>query len=343
MLAVLLSLIYLFDTIELHRRASKYDGVPLSLLLKMGLLKLPEVGQMVFPFAVLFSAMFTFWKFTRRYELIVMRSSGFSVWQFLSPILAVAVLFGMFQISVVNPLGALLLTKFEHMEHNYLAPQKNLVTLSREGLWLRQPTEEGHAIIYAKSVRMPEWILKSAMVLNFDRQDVFLHRVDASDANLHGGYWLFKNAVYNDKAGNKLEENTYQLKTDLTISEIEDSFSSPETMSFWTLPSFINTMENTGFDSTRLRIYFHSLLSQPLLFAAMILLAASVSLRPPRSGGTMLLVVMGVIIGFIVFFVSSFLKALGASHQVPVALASWSPALITMLFGVAVMLNLEDG
>src|SRR5690606_11324081 len=98
LLSVLLAVIYLFDTVELLRRASKYDDIPLMLVLQMGLLKLPEVGQVLFPFAVLFSAMFTFWHLTRRNELIVVRAAGFSVWQFLTPIIAVVIAVAIFQI-----------------------------------------------------------------------------------------------------------------------------------------------------------------------------------------------------------------------------------------------------
>ena len=80
-----------------------------------------------------------------------------------------------------------------------------------------------------------------------------------------------------------------------------------------------------------------------LFIAAMVLLAACVSLRPPRQRGTMLLVGIGITAGFIVFFVGSFLQALGASHQIPVFLAAWAPTLITFLLGLSVMLTLEDG
>ena len=102
-------------------------------------------------------------------------------------------------------------------------------------------------------------------------------------------------------------------------------------------------MEATGFDTTQMKIHYQTLLAQPLLFVAMILLAATVSLRPPRAGGTMALIASGVFTGFIVFFVASFLQALGSSHQIPVFLAAWSPALIAFLLGIAAILNIEDG
>ena len=40
---------------------------------------------------------------------------------------------------------------------------------------------------------------------------------------------------------------------------------------------------------------------------------------------------------------ASFLKALGISQQIPVALAAWSPAMITLLLGASALFTLEDG
>src|SRR5690606_30300204 len=94
LLGILLAIVYLFDTVELLRRAAKFEDVPLSLVLQMGLLKLPDVGQVVLPFAILFSALYTFWLLARRHELVILRAAGLSVWQFLGPIVGVAVLAG---------------------------------------------------------------------------------------------------------------------------------------------------------------------------------------------------------------------------------------------------------
>lgn len=343
MLMVLLAVIYLFDTVELLRRAGKYDDVTLAMTLQMGLLKLPEAGQIILPFAVLFSAMFTFWQLTRRHELVVVRAAGFSVWQFLAPVLAVAIGFGVLQMTVINPAGALLLGKFERMEGEFLNRKTSTVTLLKEGLWLRQLEEGGTVILHANKVDPANWLLADVMALYFSNDDTFVQRLDAPQARLTDGHWLFTDAVINRPRGAAQTAESVTLKTDITGTEIEESFSAPQTLSFWAMPGFIQTMESTGFDSARLRIHFHSLLAQPLLFAAMILLAAAVGLRPPRLSGTMNLIVVGVLIGFVVFFMSSFLQALGGSHQIPVLLAAWSPALVTFLLGLAVMLNLEDG
>lgn len=361
LICALLSVIYLFDTVELIRRASKADDVPISLVLQMGLLKLPEVGQTLFPFAILFSAMFTFWQLTRRYELIVVRASGFSVWQFLVPILGTAILVGFLQMMIINPIGAVLISKFEHLERTYLSHQENQVAVFKEGLWLRQailieatnqtpdtaqeqkPLTAGYVILHARKVTQPDWELQNVMALYFTNANDFLQRVDAQSAILKKGRWVMHNAVIHKDISQPERLATYELPTNLTIPDIEESFSSPQSMSFWSLPAYIQTLERTGFDASRLKVHYQNLLAQPLMFAAMILLAATVSMRPPRSRGTFVMILIGVFAGFIIFFMSSFLQALGASQQIPITLAAWSPALICFLLGMTVMMNVEDG
>ena len=349
--AALLAVVYLFDTVELLRRASKRPDVPLSLVLQMGLLKLPEVGQVLFPFAILFSAMYTFWQLTRRYELVVVRAAGFSVWQFLAPIMLVAMSVGVLQMTVINPVGALFVGKFEQLERLYLKMDDSQIAVFKEGFWLRQALinengdeEKGYVILHAEKINQPDWTLKNISAFFFDNADGFVQRLDAKSGALQPGQWFFEDAAMSSlQQGGAVHEKNYILPTNLTIADVEDSFSSPETMSFWRLPGHIQTLEETGFDASRLKVHYQNLLAQPLLFAAMVLLAATVSLRPPRLRGAFTMLGIGVFIGFFVFFMSSFLQALGASQQIPVVLAAWAPAVICLLLGTAVVMNLEDG
>lgn len=354
MLGILLGIIYLFDTVELIRRASKSSDVPLSLVLQMGFLKLPEVAQILFPFAVLFSAIYTFWQFNRRSELVVLRAAGFSVWQFLAPVLLVAATAGFLHVGVFNPIGSLFIGKYEQLEAEVLGRDDNQIALFRGGLWLRQNAdgtliddvselEDGYVIMHARKIEQPSWKLQNVTVFYFGRDDLFLMRVDSQYARLEEGRWVFEAPRFYTQDGQRRVRDQFALPTALTRADIEESFSSPQSMSFWQLPGHIQTLEETGFDASRLHVYYHNLLSQPLLFIAMVLLAASVSMRPPRVRGGIILLASGVFTGFVVFFMSSYLQALGSTQQLPPVLAAWSPAMICTLLGLTAILNLEDG
>ncbi len=343
LLGILLAIVYLFDTVELLRRAAKFENVPLTLTLQMGLLKLPEVGQIILPFGILFSALYTFWLLARRNELVILRAAGLSVWQFLAPIVGVAMLIGVFHMTVINPIGAMMIARYQVLEANFLEAKDNTVSIGEQGLWLRQKTDDGGFIMHAQKVRMPEWKMSNVTTFYFRETGDFVRRMDAETATLDNGRWLFRDVTINEGAKAPQKSDSETLPTNLTVSEIEESFSTPEQTPFWMLPSYIHTMEATGFDSKKLRIHFQTLLAQPLLFAAMVVLAATVSLRMARFQPTALLIGSGVVIGFVVFFASSFLKALGASDQIPVLLAAWFPPLIALALGVSVILTTEDG
>ncbi|MEI7669813.1 MAG: LptF/LptG family permease, partial [Pseudomonadota bacterium] len=88
---------------------------------------------------------------------------------------------------------------------------------------------------------------------------------------------------------------------------------------------------------------FYSMLASPFLLCAMILIGAVFSLRLPRRGGIMLLVVTGIITGFMVHFLTNLIYAFGQSGDIPVMLAAWSPAMIALMMGGGMLLHLEDG
>ena len=133
------------------------------------------------------------------------------------------------------------------------------------------------------------------------------------------------------------------LATTLTPRKIEESFASPDTMSFWDLPGFIGLLEQSGFPAQRHRLHFNVLLARPFLLCAMVLVAATFSLRMQRRGGATLMIVGGVVSGFVLYFVSDIVFALGLSAKLPVALAAWTPTGVSLIFGASMLLHLEDG
>ena len=114
-------------------------------------------------------------------------------------------------------------------------------------------------------------------------------------------------------------------------------------MSFWDLPGFIQTLEKAGFSAVRHRLYWHSLLAAPLLMCAMVLIAASFTLRHSGLGGTTFVIAGGVITGFVLYFFTDIVFALGLSDSIPAVLAAWTPSGVATLLGLATLLHLEDG
>lgn len=349
LLVILLGIIVLFDCAELMRRASKLSEVGFDLILQMALFKLPEAGAEVFPFAILLSAIFSLWSLSKRHELTVFRNAGLSAWQFILPMSVAAFMVGCLFVAVLNPLSTLMLGRYQNLEAAHLGSEQKLVTISKNGLWLRQKSlretdlHESYLIFHSDRIDLEQWIMEEVMVLFFDKDDNFIKRVDAESAQLHHGYWLINNVDINYLSKTSEEQDEFIIKTNLTREDIIESFSDPQLVSFWSLPEYIKLMKNAGIETRAIRMHYYTLVVQPLFFAVLVLLAASFCLKPPRFQNGLHLAGLTILSAFGLFFLSSLLKALGGAEQLPVALAAIAPSLITTLIAVNVIMHTEDG
>jgi len=176
-----------------------------------------------------------------------------------------------------------------------------------------------------------------------DGRSQFTGRIEAQSAKLEHGFWVVEQGQ-RFRLGEPAEPfDAMRLATGLTSRKIEDSLASPESMSFWELPGYVSLLEQSGFSAQRHRLQFNALLAKPLLFCAMVLVAASFSLRMQRRGGAIALLMSGVAVGFLLYFLSDVVFALGLSARIPILLAAWAPAGVSMIFGVSMLLHLEDG
>jgi lipopolysaccharide export system permease protein len=341
-----LMLIFISEFIELTRRAADRPEATVGILLKMASLKLPFTAQQVMPFAVLLGSIMALWSMTRSRELIVARAAGVSVWQFLAPAIAIAFMIGAIGVTIFNPLAALAEAEYKQLENNLLKNQTESFTLTSSGLWLRQSDHEGtQAVIHAFTMpQPPQMLLGQASIFFFRGNDHLIRRLDAASARLDEGRWVLTDvAEWRPERDESQHHDSLTVPTNLTMQKIEESFATPETMSFWTLPAFIDLLEHSGFSAQKHKLYFDSLLARPFLLCAMVLIAAIFSLRMQRRGGTTGMLIGGVIAGFMLYFVSDIVFALGASSTIPVALAAWTPAGISTLLGMTFLLHLEDG
>jgi lipopolysaccharide export system permease protein len=339
----LMAIVFLFDVIELLRRAAILPNATLLAVVKMSLLKQPKLAQEIIPFVVLFATMIAFFRLTRTHELTVVRAAGVSVWQFLLPVVVDVLLIGAFTLAVVNPVSAVLYSRYEELEAELFHGQANLFAVSPNGVWLRQAEGATNSVVHAAHINAASMTLDNVIVFTFQGEDRFIDRIDAASAELMNGYWLIRNAEVITPGQPTQYQKEYKLATEMTRERIIDGFGSPETISFWDLPAFIHTLEAAGFSATRHRLYFQRSIAGPLLLFAMVLIAATFSLRPPRRGGAVRLMVGGIAAGFLLFFLSNLVAALGQTGAIPVLLAAWAPAIVSTLLGLTMLLHLEDG
>lgn len=333
------SLVFLLSLVEQLRRASGDAG----LAIELAVLQLPFLIQKILPFIILFGSMMAFWRLSRSSELVVARAAGISAWQFLLPAILLGALVGVIQTTVFNPLASSMLARFEQVDAEYLRHSTSRLSVSPTGVWLRQGSEGGQTVINAQRIAQDGAELLTVIFFVFENPDRFVRRIDAESATLRNGYWQIRNADIATLEEPRRHVDEYRMDTDLTPDKIADSFASPETLSFWAIPGFLETLEAAGFSGHRHRLYWHSLLAMPMLLGAMVLFAAVFTMKIGARTSATRTIGAGVICSFLLYFLSDVIQAMGLSGSLPAVLAAWSPASLATMLAMAMVFHLEDG
>ena len=284
--------------------------------------------------------MIAFLNLSRKLELVVARAAGVSVWQFLTPPLAVIVLIGVV-------LRHRLQSSID-LDEREIGPDREqrlrrppAVGAIGCGSGRRASTARRSSTPPARSAGGAEF--KGVEMFNFDDQGNFVERVDAASGELHDGYWELHDAKVVTPGFETLRVSTYLLATNLDRREVAQAFVAPETVSFWRLPALAEQTARAGSRPDRLSLEISGASGPPA------------DAGGDGAGGRLLFVKIlpnGRRRDYGFRWRRGRVRALcgdqsdqrsrrGRLHQRSVA--GWSPGIVGCLFGVYVLLHQEDG
>ena len=346
--AVLFSLLVLVDMVEQARKFSSYDiGWPR--LFGMTLLNTPETMNLILPLIMILATVVLFLSLARSSELVVTRAAGRSALSALQAPIWVAFIIGVMAVGMLNPIVAATAKKYGQMTDSIRAGGTSVLSVSAEGLWLRQGSDDGQTVIRAWRSKKDASVLYDVTFLTYAPDGGPKRRIEAGSAALEDGIWILADAkswplqvgVNAEGAAETFE--TLTLPSTLTLDRIRDSITDPGAVSIYDLPDYIEQLELAGFSPRRHKVWLQTELARPFFLVAMVLVASAFTMRHTRFGGTGVAVLASVLLGFGLYFIRSFAQILGENGQIPVLLAAWAPPVASILLALGLLLHAEDG
>jgi lipopolysaccharide export system permease protein len=347
-LMIFFGILLLIDMIEQLRRFGDSD---LGLLdaLHLSLLNVPESLYRILPLIMIIASMVLFLNLARSSELVVVRASGRSGLRFLATPIICSLLIGCLMVAVVNPMVAGTSKAYADARLRMTQGQGSVLSVSDSGLWLRQGSADSQTVVRAARSNADGSELHGVTFLIFAPDGQPIRRIESENAVLEPGAWVIRNPKVWDLTATNPENTVVpqlsdiRLASELTVDYIRDSFGAPSSIPFWQLPDYISGLEAAGFSARAHRVWLQMELAQPLLLAAMVLVAAGFTMRHVRFGSTGVLVLLALLAGFAIFFLRNFTQVLGENGQIPVLLAAWIAPLAAVLMALGLLLHLEDG
>ncbi|WP_299731460.1 LPS export ABC transporter permease LptG [uncultured Tateyamaria sp.] len=345
---VLATLVFLVDLIDQTRKFSEF-GVGLAQLAGLTLLNAPETLDQILPLIMILGTVSLFLALARSSELVVTRASGRSAMRALVSPVIVALIIGVFATTTLGPIVAATSKRYATLADGYRSGGISALSVSEDGLWLRQGGTTGQTVIRAARSNADASVLYDVTFVAYAPDGGPARRIEAGSAALRDGAWSLRQAkVWPLVAGLNPEASSVvhdmlEVESTLTLDRIRETLGTPTGVSIWDMTELIEQLEQAGFSARKHEVWLQSQLARPLFLVAMVLVAAAFTMRHTRFGGTGTAVLAAVLLGFTLYFIRSFAQILGENGQIPVLLSAWAAPLAAVLLGLGLLLRTEDG
>jgi lipopolysaccharide export system permease protein len=337
MLGIIITIIMTAEVLELMRRYSDDPHKTFASIFMLASLKLPLTLDKILPFSLLIATIVTLTRLNKRQELIVVRSMGVSVWTILLPLLVLALCVAIFRVCILNPLVASTIKHYDSIDT--IGQRTNNGT--DNGVWLRQKDRDGHSIIHGTLTG--DTTLSKVTIFRFGANKQFYERFDAHTAFLYQGFWLLPKTI-RSIAGERAKNFTnHRIPTSLTQQDIWSLMTEPSTLPFLKLLTYTKHLDKAGFSVTRYKQHFYSLIASPILYIAVVVMAAIFCFRQKQRTYIWWLIIATIASGFLLYFTNNLITALGMAGRLPTFLAAFSLPLCIILMGITWLLYAEEG
>ena len=319
------------------------DALKISTLIV--LYRTPSLLETILHFIILLSGLFVFFKLSNNSEIVVMRSSGKSIFQIIKFPMFMIFLFCVFVITIFNPISSTLNTKSEKLKNIYFRNEKEDLLELKNGIWFKQKNLEDNGTIVIKASKVyKDILLFSNVILTYiDENDNFVKRINAQNIKLNNNEWISADNYIIQEGKNTEFIKLLKIPTNLTqkfVSKtIQNDYESLYNISFWKLRSSIKDLKESGFNTLKFEVRYYYLMTVPFLFAIMIFISAYFGIVSTRSNKKYLSIIKGIAVGFIIFISHNVIVELTNAQRLTIFDGSVLIVLIYIILSILLLLK----
>ena len=302
----------------------------------------PSMIYLMAPMAVLLGVLITFGLLDKSSELIAMKASGFSVYRATLPVIVICGLFA----------GALFVfdqyyipktNREQEILRNEIKGKPPQTYLQADRKWIFGQSNE---IYYYRVFDPDQNRFGGISVFEFDPNSFQLtRRIQAEHAYWDDSLqkWVFDKGWVRSLSGASIQDyRTFDVATFDELHENPGYFKKEvkqsSEMSYEELRRYIEDLQQSGFDTVRLKVQLQKKIAFPLITLVMAVLAIPFS-ASGRRGGALVGVAVALGIAVIYWVTSGLFEAMGNANQLPAMLAAWAPDFIFAIAGGYMLLR----
>jgi LPS export ABC transporter permease LptG/LPS export ABC transporter permease LptF len=318
------------------------NGIAMSRVFTYLFFLTPMLIYETLPISVLVAVLVTFGVLTKHNEVTAFKACGISLHRLAIPVLAISGVFsaGLFAFDHFYIPDA---NKKQDALRNEIKGKPVQTYLHPERKWI---FGRGSRIYYYKYFDNLERVMGNVSVFELDPKTFDLQReISAERAQWQPSLrtWIFQSGWVRQVRPTTFTR--FQVMTFPELDEPPDYFlkelKQDKQMNFYELEAYIGDLQQSGFDTIRLRVQLYKKFSVPLLAVIMATISIPFGFLVGNRGA---MAGIGVSIGIAMAYwgVGKLFEQIGNANQLPPGLAAWSPDVIFALAGTYLLLRMRS-
>ena len=304
------------------------------------LLNLPSIVYEIFPFIFLISSQIIFLNLIEKGELNTFKNHGLSNFKLIKLIASISFLSGLFIVTMFYNLSASLQFKYLDIKKNYTNDNKYLATITENGLWIKDESEKKINFINAKNFSLN--FLENVDIIQLDKDFNFLKNIKSEKAFIEDNRWILSNSKIIDNNNSVFEQPEIYFDSNFNYKDISGLFSNLTSLTIWKLIDLKKNYLSIKYSTTEIDYHFHKIMAYPFLITIISVLSATLMLNIGYQKQKLYLIVIGIIISVIIYYVNFFFGTMGINEKIPLVISVWTPILILLIISAIGLVRINE-
>ncbi len=329
----------LFEEIEFFKNSNSSILIPVSLTA----LYVPNIVIKLMPFIIFISSMWFLLNLRNSTDLLTMKVFGYSNFKIFFILAFISFIFGWMILFAINPITSTMIKYYEQTKSKYSRDIDHLISINKNGLWIKENINDGYRIISADPTRNN--IVKNVIIFNLNKDNDLTSKIFSKKADISKNDWDLTDVIINqfkDGVNTQTYLEKHTILSKYNYHKISILFKNFDTMSFLELLLNYDDLQKKGYNKSYLDQNLNSMLSMPFFLFIMTSLASILSMGTLKKSNSLAFIAVGLIACVAIYYFKDLSLALGQTNRISLSLAVWIPVIAIGLFSSIGVLQINE-
>ena len=295
------------------------------------ILNIPSIIFEILPFIFLLGVMFFFINLYDNEEIELLRANGINNTKITMIISIVSLITGIIIIIVYYSFSANLKSLYLNIKYKYSDAGDHLAVVNGDGLWIKEKNKDGNRIFIINAQIYKVDKLEQLKIIELDPNYKLINTIVSDEANIIKKKWILKNVkIYEDKKILR-EIKDYRYLSSFNSDIISNLYSNLNSLNILQLIKLKENYKSIGYSNTEVKLHLNKLFSIPFYLTLTTIIGALLMFKLDFIKSKFFLIVIGVLVSVIFYYINYFLILFGKNETLPVEAAVWLPQVLIFL------------